>query len=74
MYPDESDIIYMKESIIFFKKVIWLYSKPITKILLQGSLELIPNAWLDDMLKLNNDELNTLVANGEVNVCISLVY
>ena len=74
MYPDESDIIYMKESIIFFKKVMWLYSKPITKILLQGSLELIPNAWLDDLLKLNNDELNTLVANGEVNVCISLVY
>lgn len=63
MENDESQIEYLKKAVSFFEKVKWLYFMPVTKILLNGSLNLFPEEWLEILLKFDNDELNNFVTN-----------
>ncbi|OXU19287.1 hypothetical protein TSAR_002749 [Trichomalopsis sarcophagae] len=62
----DSLLEYFKEATIFFKQVQWLYNMPVTKILLNGALNLLPIDWLKTLNKLENNELNSLVVRTEI--------
>jgi hypothetical protein len=69
MNYNKSEFHYFKEAILFLKEVNWIYNVPVTRIMVEDSIELIPTEWIEAISKLNYNELNHFVSKLKVKVC-----
>ncbi|XP_049844521.1 probable methyltransferase-like protein 25 [Schistocerca gregaria] len=51
---------YFRDALAFLKEYDWLYSCPVTEILINDILNKIPSEWCEALLTLSNEELNQL--------------
>ncbi|KAK2579792.1 hypothetical protein KPH14_012184 [Odynerus spinipes] len=63
MFHQNEDMLhkYFLDALCLFHETQWIYNHPVTEILINGSLDAIPEEWLNILKSLRNEEFNNFV-------------
>lgn len=64
----DEDVHYFTDALRFLNDLQWMYNSPVTKILVNDTLDVIPKDWLQILTDLSNDDLNNFVVNRSFKV------
>lgn len=65
---------YFSEALCLFHEMQWLHNVPVTEILTRGSLDAIPEEWMEQLEILSNKELNDFVLGETMKVSKNQLY